>query len=195
MKKNIICLILWMGLGTVYAQNNEFYASYGISSAQGITRATSYQLENLTANIFDAVLGQLGIVTGAPTQNFQTRGPFIAGYKRHFGKKSDFGFNVLYQPYRYTESYDDGKKEITDGAMGFVQLRYDINYVNKPAFQMYFGVSGGAGYEANSVGEEYLWGGFHLHLLGMRFGNHLGIFTELGVGMNGLANAGVSLRF
>lgn len=194
MKKAIISLVLWMGIGAVYAQSNEFYVGYGVASAQGITRSAGYQLEDLTSNLLDAVLSQIGVESTTPSPNFQIRGPIIAGYKRHFDK-SDLGFHVSYTLYRYTKTFADNSKEHTDGGMGFVQLRYDINYVNKPAFQMYFGVSAGGGYEANSADDEYLWGGFHLHLLGMRFGNHLGVFTEIGVGMNGLANAGVSLRF
>lgn len=194
MKKTFFCLILWMGVGAVYAQSNEFYAGYGIGSAHGVARNVGYELENLTSNIFDALLGQIEIESTTPAPDFQIRGPLIVGYKRHFGK-SDFGFHVSYTCYRHTETFENNRKEHTDGAIGFAQLRYDINYINKPAFQMYFGVSGGAGYESNTDDEEYLWGGFHLHLLGMRFGNHLGVFTEVGLGMNGLANAGVSLRF
>jgi hypothetical protein len=79
----------------------------------------------------------------------------------------------------------------------------NFNYLPENIVQLYSGISLGFAYATAHATSNYTKpyddGGttmaYHVNVLGIRVGNKIGGFLELGLGYNGIINAGMSIKF
>lgn len=122
----------------------------------------------------------------------------------HYSANSKFGFGAAVGG--YTSS---GELLVLDSVAGdFKEQNYvvaaelDYHWVMRPGFQIYSGAGFGVRYrhgtyrdaeETNT--ENRVLPTFHLNALGVRFGNKVGFFAELGAGYKGLFSVGLNAQF
>lgn len=118
-------------------------------------------------------------------------GPIIIGYRRYLNKAISAGLQISYSGYP-----DIGLYSLKPGI--------EIHYLNTNTVNLYSGLAVGVTYynSNNSINTENFSrpknGGFisfHLNLFGVRIGSNFGVFTEIGLGDNGIINFGSSCRF
>jgi len=122
----------------------------------------------------------------------------------HYSANSKFGFGAAVGG--YTSS---GELQVLDSVVGdFQEQNYvvaaelDYHWVMRPGFQLYSGAGFGVRYRHGTYrdGDETdtynkALPTFHLNALGVRFGNKVGFFAELGAGYKGLISVGLNAQF
>lgn len=122
----------------------------------------------------------------------------------HYSANSKFGFGAAVGG--YTSS---GELQVLDAAVGdFKEQNYvvaaelDYHWVMRPGFQLYSGAGFGVRYRHGTYRDadetdtyNKVLPTFHLNALGVRFGNKVGFFAELGAGYKGLISVGLNAQF
>ena len=216
MKKVVLCLAFAgmilhisaqeMGNSQVLMPKNEVYAGLGLFNENQMLA----MIGDVIATIF--TLGYL-----VEPNEYKAFTPFV-GYRYNFTKRFSLGGLFAYDSNSVKVAKDiDNNGNLDENELlnkQIVKRHYitfavepKLNYVAKPAFQLYgylgLGVTiinfGSVGKFAN--GEQPEMDGrlphFNAHFtpVGARFGKEFGGFVEIGYGYKGILNAGVSYRF
>lgn len=136
------------------------------------------------------------------SDNSQYSGGIAVAYRHHMHERITWevslGYERVYHDVLLANTLAGNNRANYYTLMGAL----DFYYLNKEKFQMYSGLSLGgtlrtqkAVVEGVPVSASTPLPAFQLDLLGLRFGNKIGVFTELGLGYEGLLKVGVSGRF
>ncbi|GAA3942886.1 hypothetical protein [Hymenobacter algoricola] len=176
-----ILLLLTSAAGS-HAQpyRHEAYASYGLMPVQGIG-----------PEIFLIFFGS--------TVRPDVVGPVGFGYRYFLGKTVALGAEVHYT--KVTNTYSSGfifNQGETIHHYTTLLPRIDFTYVRGQKYQVYSGLGVGVSLEhatfenADDRRARLAW---QLTAVGVRVGQAIGGFTEVGVGYNGLVRVGISGKF
>ncbi|RAU83080.1 hypothetical protein [Pontibacter arcticus] len=127
-----------------------------------------------------------------------TTGPAIFGYHYRLSQKVSLGFSASYTQLK-SRYRDTGENAGQVDYYTFLP-RFSYYWARNPAVEVYSGIGLGASYlNRNSNYEpdepnEFVFT-TQLTAMGIRAGRKTGFFMELGLGMNGLLNAGMDRRF
>ncbi|MBG8555516.1 outer membrane beta-barrel protein [Hymenobacter guriensis] len=161
---------------------HEVYASYGLG----------------TPLSFEFDLGWGGSSTG--TVQKSVSGPAGVGYRYFLSEKFALGAQASYT--RVRREFTTQPPSTTDNTstdVGYALLvRSEVYYVRKPTFKVYSGLGVGWNWE-NHTSSDYpsrqeSHPTLHLTLAGIRFGDRVAGFAELGLSVNGILQAGVAVR-
>jgi len=121
-------------------------------------------------------------------------GPLMLNYMYGFEDRWSTGGLAVYSGY-VVNNKDTGALIYRNDYFSFMP-RLDYHYSRNPNVDVYSSVAIGATYLQihNREENDRLLYAFHINAIGVRFGKKIGGFVDLGFGMNGLLNAGVSLR-
>lgn len=121
-------------------------------------------------------------------------GPLMLNYTFGFDDRWSAGMLATYTGY-IVKHEDTGELDYRKNYYSLMP-RIDYHYSKRTNVDVYSGLALGATYLQNINRDEgnHLLYACHLNAIGMRFGKKVGGFCELGFGMNGLLNAGVSVR-
>jgi hypothetical protein len=127
----------------------------------------------------------------------------LAGKKTDLTPKVLGPFNLAYQ-YQAKTWLNVGagvtyvKTTLSEGTkFNYVSLvgRADFQYVNKPNYKLYSGLSLGGAYQFNADC-AHANPALHLLFMGIKYSfTNFGVFTEIGYGINGVVNSGVTYKF
>lgn len=121
-------------------------------------------------------------------------GPLMLNYTYGFEDRWSTGVLAVYTGYLVKDE-GTGALKYRNNYFSFMP-RIDYHYSNDPNVDVYSGLALGATYLQLQNWEESdrLLYAFHINAIGIRFGRKVGGFLDIGFGMNGLVNGGVSLR-
>ncbi|MBP1770087.1 MAG: hypothetical protein H6P96_705 [Candidatus Aminicenantes bacterium] len=122
----------------------------------------------------------------------------------HYSANGKFGFGAAIGGYA-----SSGELQILDSLVGeFKEQNYvvaaelDYHWVMQPGFQLYSGAGFGVRYRHGTYRDAEVTDTdnkvlptFHLNALGVRFGNKIGFFGEIGAGYKGLISVGLNAQF
>jgi hypothetical protein len=173
---------------------NEVYAGYGAGSVFYFTRVSQAH-NGMSSSSHDYL---------------QSAGTFFLGYTRNFNRVVSMGVLFSYMPsstdltsnYIYENNgYGSSTTgSATDDLLGAI-TRITFSYVNKPVFRIYSGVAIGVTVDLGKTtinGQtdktRKLIPAGQLTMFGVRFGRALGGFIEMGIGTQGIINAGITYK-
>lgn len=200
MKKAIFFLILAglfvFGSYNVYSQDkpNQFSLGYGVLTID----------EELS--IIEDVISSVISVGTYTTNNIQMSGAVILTYNYALSKVVHIGGAVAYENITEDVYINPGTGRTKTGELkrDFYTLAAEakFSYIHANIFQMYSGVGVGATmntdkYNQNdgkSNSETKGHFNFQLNLVGLRIGNAVAGYAELGYGYKGIVNFGLSVR-
>ena len=126
--------------------------------------------------------------------------PLYMGYRYFVRKHLSIGFTLAY-PLMGEEANQSPQSKTADKqkfhAIIFMP-RVDAVYVNKKMFSLYSGLSAGMMIEnkdAVDAQQANVAPAYHITALGLFVGKSIGLFTELGYGVNGILSLGVAAKF
>ncbi len=109
------------------------------------------------------------------------------------------GIEFLYQPVETQYIYGDHSSISYHSQYFLVMPGFEYRYINHEQFQIYSGISAGLSYGIShslEAGNSSKAGfAFQGTALGLRCGNYVAVFGELGYGCSGIVHAGLSCRF
>ncbi|RPI17984.1 MAG: hypothetical protein EHM58_07105 [Ignavibacteriae bacterium] len=199
MKKTLLLLIiLFIFTPDIQSQKlkNEMAFSYGFGSIQEIGTDLGIGLLIYAFDIFT----DSSDISGAS-------GPIILKYNKFVSSNISFGLTASYTGMSITNySSSTEPRTETHYSVKFYTLMGNANFIYSPKniIQLYSGISLGmtfANAKATSTvtKEPYNNSGSTLavqvNALGIRVGNKIGGFLELGLGYNGIVNGGFSVKF
>jgi hypothetical protein len=128
--------------------------------------------------------------------------PVGVGFQYAVRDRWTIGIDGYYEAIR-TDYFDDGEKHATEiNRYITIGVCTDFNYISQQRFRMYSGIAVAFTYRTSDFINRdgvyskdqngYING--HLNVLGMRFGNRIAGYLELGFGYRGLVNGGISVR-
>lgn len=201
-KKNMVLKLLLMyfllvplftARATSQPGHHELSVSYGVMSSTEMVRN----------GIIDDVLPILTIgLVKLETKNTRVTGPVLFSWK--YIPKSRWGFGVL-------AGYVKGSFDEITGSYWFegqtvnhckysaftIAPETDFRYIQREKFTLYSSAAVGLTFLAEELDgstEKRTYGDAHLSLIGLRYGQKLGAFAELGFGFKGLINFGINLK-
>jgi len=196
LKPLLICLLLvfiFTGRATSQPAHNEISVSYGVLSSTEVMR-------NGAIDIFVPVF-TFGFFT-SETTNTKVTGPLLFSWR--YIPKSRWGFGILTGFIK--GSYDQTTTSVLGKSKTVFHNKYsaftiapeiDFRYIQKEKFTMYSSATLGSTFMSEEIdGSEVKTTYFdvHLSLIGLRYGQKLGAFAELGFGFKGLINFGINLK-
>ena len=128
------------------------------------------------------------------------------GYKYWFNKRVGLGihyafdFNSVKVIHHPVEDYHNADTVIHKRYFHTFAVEFGINYIHKPAFQLYGNVGMGvtliqfSNNNAETGLKQFPFFNMNVVPLGMRFGKNVGGFIEFGWGYKGFINAGLSVK-
>jgi len=132
------------------------------------------------------------------------------GYRYWFNKKVGIGVHFAFDKNSvkaiHTENpttSSDNEWRVHNRYFYTMALDFNWNYVNKPAYQLYGNIGLGASIVQFSDNKttnpdehlkQFPFLNMHLSPLGIRFGETIGCFAEIGWGYKGFLNAGISIK-
>ncbi len=178
------------GAGFGQTRRHDLSLSYGVLS-----------IDQITDVFTDVVTIVITLGTFGKDEVKYTGVPFLS---YHTSRNDRFGFGAAFGGYNASGLLRVGDSTVGDfkesNYIGAVEL--DYRWVMRPGFQLYSGVGFGVRYRRGTyvAGEETdtlnkVLPTFHVNALGLRFGNNVGFFIELGGGYKGALNAGLSAQF
>ncbi|MDR1585250.1 MAG: hypothetical protein LBS07_03620 [Prevotellaceae bacterium] len=195
MKKSLLSLLIAsLLIVTVNAQEvepkHELFAGYGLAGTSAVIE------------IFSDLLATSITSGGYQKKNVYWSGNFHAGYKFLPSKHTAVGLT-----YAYVKSSGDilfeTKKGSIEHAYNTAAGEFDFRYINNPYFKLYSSIGAGLTlyrekYEVPSKSAEINYKthfNFQFSPIGIKFGNSVGAFAELGFGYKGVIHAGVFASF
>ncbi|UFH52808.1 hypothetical protein [Spirosoma sp. KNUC1025] len=195
MKSLLLSATLFLALSlNVMAQSTddlhrtEVYAGYGLLTAQDLLTGFS---STLAASLLP------GYVERIDAKGF---GAAYAGFDYFVGRRVSLGIQLNYA--QYDESY-----KLTNNTSSTLKTSYltpmvrsKLAWVRNPGFSVYSSVAVGATFiqskneTSGSQTDKTTGLAFHISPLGIRVGNAVALFAEVGFGFQGLVTAGLSIR-
>lgn len=178
---------------TQYAQGfvHELYMGYGVFS-------TNKWIDNLSD--LEAIRK-----TGTQRCNKMQTGPFHFGYKLHVSEKSSIGAMLVHDYVHSDNMLDEIKLGYSRHNYFALILGKDHKYLDTGKLCLYLTFAAGIIYghqkyiPMNESDQEKVENIIHLNFqvvpIGIKYGENIGVFLELGVGCKGVINAGVFGRF
>ncbi|HCY41387.1 MAG TPA: hypothetical protein DHV48_08545 [Prolixibacteraceae bacterium] len=194
---SLTSFILLINIGYSQTRQNEFSFSYGLYSSNGAWIETFGQSR---VSAFT-----LGIFSLEP-ENIRETGPVLISYKHVLNSRFGLGIiaGITHVKYDLKES-SIFTKEYTTTNVNRSNLtlapEFDFRYLFRGNFNLYSLIGLGFTFVDNnntpalSVANKPDHFGFHLSVIGIRFGKELGGFIELGTGYKGLINFGINYQF
>jgi hypothetical protein len=185
---------LFTGTATSQSGYHELSASWGIKSTTELSYSSEWMDSFITIFTF-------GLVT-SETTNIKVTGPLLFSWK--YIPKSRWGFGVLAGNTK--GSYDEIITSVWDKSKTVFHNKYsafsiapeiDFRYIQREKFTLYSSAAVGLTFlseEVNSSEEKSNYFDAHLSLIGLRYGQKLGAFAELGFGFKGIINFGINLK-
>ncbi len=179
-------------LGLAQTRRHDLSVSYGLVT-----------IDQVADVLEDLLLIVITIGSFYKSEMDFTGAPFLT---YHFAPKSRFGFGLAVGGYQTTGTL---LNNITETPVGpFKETNYigaleiDYRWVMKRGFQLYSGAGFGARIRkgtytnvSETATDTTTLPTFHINALGLRFGNNIGFFAELGAGYKGVINLGLSAQF
>ena len=180
------------GSSTAEYPHHEFYAGVGLLN------------DNQLFSFFGDILGTVVTLGQAVQPNkYSVLTPCI-GYKYWFNKRIGVGIHYAFDVnsvkvfYRSRNNYHDVDTVIYKRYFHTLAVEFGVNYVNKPAFQLYGNMGMGVTFihfAKNGAGlKQFPVFNMNIVPLGMRFGEDFAGFVEFGWGYKGFINAGLSVK-
>lgn len=165
----------------------EIDAGYGIITAQDIITGVSTVVSSaLLAHAVERVDGK----------GF---GALFVNLDYYVGDKTAVGIQLNYAHYQTNYKMSSGNIESLKTKYFSPMLHTKYNWVNKPILNIYSAAAVGATFytSKNEAGEKKNITSFAFQAspIGLRVGNKVAFFAELGFGFQGLISGGLSLRF
>jgi hypothetical protein len=202
MKKIIIIIMLAVAVvcpaqNTDNVPHNEFYAGAGFLNDN--------QLLSFTGDMLGTVL-TLGQAVQMDRYWFIT--PSV-GYRYWFNRKVGLGLHFAFDKnsvkalYRVNDitTNDDDEWRVHNRYFYTMAVDFSLNYMNKPACQLYGNIGFGATlvqFSDNTDPEarlkQFPYFNMHISPIGVRVGRTVAGFAEIGWGYKGFINAGISVK-
>lgn len=201
-KKNLVLKLLLLyfllvlictGRATSQTGYHELSVSYGFLSSTEMGRY------GLLEGFFPVLtFGLLKV----ETKNTKATGPVLFSWKYISNSRWGFGILAGHAKGSYDEfigSYWDEGKSVNHCKYSAFSIapEIDFRYLQKEKFHLYSSAALGLTFlaeEVNGSEEKRNQGDVHLSLIGLRYGQKLGAFAELGFGFKGLINFGINLK-
>ncbi|MCA0426641.1 MAG: hypothetical protein LCH37_04325 [Bacteroidetes bacterium] len=173
-----------------HAQIREFSLGYGVLGRQEI------QVRDISNFVETKFSGTIGENT---KKTFSPLGPIRLAYTMYDTKHITLGADLSYAACQSEMQYANGTSEKSDFHFFTLMGNVSYQYLDNPKLNIYSGLHFGVSYlrgknlDTNKKGEDYL-PAYHVTLLGVRYGEKLGVYGDLGYGYNGYVNAGVFYR-
>jgi hypothetical protein len=160
---------------------NEFTLSYGVVTIPEI----AVSIGNLFATS----------ITGQELDDIRGGGALILSYNHYAREKFSWGFTGIYE--KVTTTYKNPADEYDWTALTFM-ANGKYYYISNSSVRLYSGIA--LGYsnlnsKSSLTNDNNGVFAFQLNALGIRFGNRVGVLSELGFGYEGVVKAGISFRF
>lgn len=194
MKKKFLLLVfvtLFVGEAFAQEQQHEVDVGYGVLS--------SNEFVDLFSNILATAL------TGGSykTENNKGIGNIQAGYKYIPTKRIAVGATYVYAGLSSDVMSGDTKSGTLDKKYHTLAGEFEFRYIAKERFKLYSTLGAGATkYDETytpTTGEvdknDDIYFNFHVSALGLKFGDKVGGFAEVGFGYKGMVSAGLFFRF
>lgn len=196
-----LALLLLVSFGAMAQQKKtkgvpgfDFRIGYGIVPVQNLNESFSTELIPDLADDKYVTLDKKGTGMFSASASFQTLGRWGFGIDAVYGKtKAVF-------KYPNTSTQEPESKWFT--VMGRVNYTYFADVVNLPHIQLYGSIAAGTSFRDAQVekggttktfNQNYF--AYQITPFGIRTGQKIGFWAELGYGFKGLLNAGLSLQF
>ena len=166
----------------------ELYAGYGILTAQDILTGFS---STLAASLLP------GYVERIDATGFGTA---FVGFDYFAGRRFSLGLQLNYAQYDENYKLSSGSTTTLKTSYLTPMVRTKLAWVHNPGFSFYSSLAAGATFiqskDESSAGQTEKTTGlaFHISPIGIRLGNAVAFFAELGFGFQGLVSAGLSIR-
>lgn len=168
--------------------DTELYAGYGILTAQDI-------LTGFSSTLAGSLLP--GYVDRIDAKGFGTA---FAGFDYFVGRRLSLGLQLNYA--QYDESYTLSNNSTSTLKTSYLtpMVRTKLAWVRNPGFSFYSSLAVGATFlqakNQSTGGQTDKTAGlaFQVSPIGIRAGNAVALFAELGFGFQGLISAGLSIR-
>lgn len=173
------------------AQIREFSLGYGFMGRQEI------QVRNISNFVETKFTGTIGENT---KKTFSPMGPIRLGYTMYDTKHITLGADFSYANCQAEMNYANGNSEKSDFHFFTLMGNVSYQYLDNPKLNVYSGLHFGVSYlrgknlNTEKKGEDYL-PAYHVTLLGVRYGEKMGVYGDFGYGYNGYVNAGLFYRF
>lgn len=212
MKKNLPILLLsifsLLSLAAPLNAQSDFprhepYIGYGRASVPGIGITAGFIIGNaLGVAVTNAIVEELGGEGVTYTEDISHTGALRMGYNFYPYERWAVGVQGTYERVGDQLTFSNGLVGNKRADVATFMVYSDYKWLNKPMFQMYSGGGLGA-----SFYHFYRVGGtpkisfrsttfaFQFNPIGMRVGKQIGFFLEMGLGWNGIVNAGISGKF
>lgn len=153
----------------------------------------------LSAPLIATAIGKaiIGSLAGYTRGDIKSGGAFSLSYLLPSKSNLSFGVDLVYQATETTYETSGGVQKAGDDTWFTVMPRLDYRYINKPNFQLYSNLSAGITMLTSKLDGEKDSGsafGFHISPLGIRAGDKVAFFGELGFGFRGLLHAGLAVK-
>jgi hypothetical protein len=172
----------------------DFRIGYGITPVQNLNNSFSTELIPDLADDKYVTLKKEGTGMFSASASFQTAGHWGFGIDAVYGKtKAVF-------TYPNTSSQEPESKWFT--VMANVRYTYFVNLIQVPNIQLYGSIAAGSSFRDAQVeksgstktfNQNYF--AYQITPFGIRTGQKIAFWAELGYGFKGLLNAGLSLQF
>jgi hypothetical protein len=172
----------------------DFKIGYGIVPVQNLNESFSTELIPDLVDENYVTLDRKGSGMFSASATFQTMGRWGFGIDAVYGKTE-----AIFR-YPNTSTQEPTSKWFT--VMGRVNFTYYTDVVNAPNIQIYGGIAAGSSFRDAQVekggttktfNQNYF--AYQITPFGIRTGQKIGFWAELGYGFKGLLNAGLSLKF
>ncbi|WP_372950813.1 hypothetical protein [Mariniphaga sp.] len=185
---------LFTGKATSQSGYHELSASWGIKSTTELSHLSEWTESFITIFSF-------GLVT-SKTTNIKVTGPILFSWK--YIPKSRWGFGVLAGNSKGSYDIILGSHWSKNQSVNHykysaftISPEIDFRYIQRNMFTLYSSAAVGLTFleeEVNRSTEKRNYADAHLSLIGLRYGQKLGAFAELGFGFKGLINFGMNLK-
>lgn len=192
--KPVLILFLLIHLLTSKATSQPGY--HELSVSYGVLSST----EMVRNGLMDFMYGFLFLTK--ETTNSKVTGPVLFSWK--YIPKSRWGFGIVAG--RVKGSYDDIIGSYFFEGQTIMHVKYstftiapeiDFRYFQREKLHLYSSAAVGLTFlseEVYGTTEKRNHSDFHLSLIGLRYGQNIGAFAELGFGFKGLINFGINLK-
>jgi hypothetical protein len=187
--KLLLLFICFVSVSITSAQEkkNSSYPKNEFSIAWGL--GTAKEIGAVGGAIFSLIPAIIGGTQSIEEVN--TTGALVLSHSYSISQK--FAVGVTYAREKMTITYRN-PKEISYRKVNAFMVNFRYYYVDRPAFRVHSGF--GLGFcninEGNSTTQERA---AQLNAIGLRFGEYVGISTELGFGDEGILKLGAFCRF
>ncbi|MCB9285568.1 MAG: hypothetical protein H6563_16055 [Lewinellaceae bacterium] len=181
---------------------NEVHLEYGVVTTQSVAIRGRQLLSDISSAFLNAFIQELGYEGIKYTRDFRgTRGAVGLGYSRYLSPRWTVGATVNYHGFNTAINFDNGDQAFIKDRFYTFLLDTDYRWVNQPGVQLYSGLCLGATYweyfyeKPSLTVSNHTFFNMQVTPIGIRVGNQIGGFFELGLGSNGLIVAGISGKF